>query len=87
MNSNQKANYSDSYRDWKVDNDMRTLLLTVSLDSFSHQFHSSPIRKKIPQMHLFSKTLPKFGLLSNPLTHKEWLASNFSPQYHPWIKH
>ena len=53
MNSNQKANYSDSYRDWKVDNDIRTLLLTVSLDSFSHQFHSSPTRKKSTDAFIF----------------------------------
>ena len=23
----------------------------------------------------------------NPLTPKEWPASNFSQRYHPWIKH
>ena len=61
MNSNQKANYSDSYRDWKVDNDIRTLLLTVSLDSFSHQFHSSPTRKKIHRCIYFPKNCPNLG--------------------------
>ena len=86
MNSNQKANYSDSYR-LKSTQWYQIIVAYCVIRFFLSPIPLISYKKKNPQMHLFSKKLPKFGLLSNTLTHKEWLASNFSPQYHPWIKH